>query len=281
MNTVLILWRARLTGIKYATLLGLVGWLGGCRADATGVRNTHTKKMEFIRFSLEEESSADQINWNWKMGPPANNQRCEWNRVWCSKLTRLLRSGHSRFSRLDSHCNCQNHEGKRNHHRLAARCRRRHFSAKKIEFFVGSFVFCFKCSKIWFLSTKVHWVYIFYLNILCVFFFWLLTRVVRLVRCSSNIRYPRQTDTAHCSLSAISLSVYLSLFLFAPICQYETIGDVGLFLLFFFFFFMLPVDRLQDDAITPDEVRQSRRLRGTNGARLFQITNNWRANIKS
>jgi hypothetical protein len=27
MNTVLILWRARLTGIKYATLLGLVGWV--------------------------------------------------------------------------------------------------------------------------------------------------------------------------------------------------------------------------------------------------------------
>lgn len=166
------------------------------------------------------------------MGPPANNQRCEWNRVWCSKLTRLLRGGHSRFSRLDSHGNCQNHEGKRNHHRLASRCRRRHFSANtKIKrSFVWSFVFCFKCSKIWFLSTKVHWVYIFYLNILCVFFFWLLTRVVRLVRCSSNIRYPRQTDTAHCSLSAISLAVYLFLFLFVPICQYETIWDVGLFL---------------------------------------------------
>lgn len=78
------------------------------------------------------------------MGPPANNQRCQWNRVWCSKLTRLLRGGHSRFSRLDSHGNCQNHEGKRNHHRLAARCRRRHFSAKwilrkTIEFFVRSF----------------------------------------------------------------------------------------------------------------------------------------------
>lgn len=50
MNTVLILWRARLTGIKYATLLGLVGWLVGW-VDVVRMRRgyeTHIQKKNGI-----------------------------------------------------------------------------------------------------------------------------------------------------------------------------------------------------------------------------------------
>lgn len=199
------------------------------------------------------------------MGPPANNQRCEWNRVWCSKLTRLLRGGHSRFSRLDSYGNCQNHEGKRNHHRLA-HCRRRHFSAntkQKKAVFRPIVCFVSNVRKFDFCQQKfTGFSLVFFFMRVFSFDYW---------HASSALSGALQIFDIHDRLilpTAVSQQyLYLSLFLFAPICQYETIGDVGLFLFFFFsFFFMLQVDRLQDDAITPDEVRQSRSRRGTNGA---------------